>query len=83
MKRAVLIDFLDGYLRIAEIEDYGPQGLQVESDNQQIGRVALAVDTSPAVIEAAVGPEVLRELPRRGPDAFFELYPRDVGADAP
>lgn len=53
MERAALVEFLDGYLRIAEIEDIGPQGLQVESDNRQIGRLALAVDTSPSVIEAA------------------------------
>jgi dinuclear metal center YbgI/SA1388 family protein len=53
MKRQDLIAYLDSYLNIAEISDYGPQGLQVESDNVAIDRVALAVDTSPAVIEAA------------------------------
>jgi dinuclear metal center YbgI/SA1388 family protein len=53
MKRQDLIAYLDNYLNIAEIGDYGPQGLQVESDNVEIDRVALAVDTSPAVIEAA------------------------------
>lgn len=53
MKRLDLIAYLDSYLNIAEIGDYGPQGLQVESDNAEIDRVALAVDTSPAVIEEA------------------------------
>jgi dinuclear metal center YbgI/SA1388 family protein len=30
MKRSELVDYLNGYLRIEEIKDYGPQGLQVE-----------------------------------------------------
>jgi dinuclear metal center YbgI/SA1388 family protein len=53
MKQQDLIAYLDSYLNIVEISDYGPQGLQVESDNVEINCVALAVDTSPAVIEAA------------------------------
>ncbi|MFK7801973.1 MAG: Nif3-like dinuclear metal center hexameric protein [Anaerolineae bacterium] len=48
-----LTNYLDGYLRIAEISDYGPQGLQVETDNQDVKKIALAVDSAPAVIEAA------------------------------
>jgi dinuclear metal center YbgI/SA1388 family protein len=44
---------MDEYLKIDEIEDYGPQGLQVEADRLTVDRVALAVDTAPAVIEAA------------------------------
>ena len=55
MNRAELLAYLDNYLNIAGIEDYGPQGLQVEADNEQINRLALAVDTSPAVIQAAAG----------------------------
>jgi dinuclear metal center YbgI/SA1388 family protein len=53
MQRAELLTYLDHYLRIGEIADYGPQGLQVEADNKTIRRIALAVDVSPAVIEAA------------------------------
>jgi dinuclear metal center YbgI/SA1388 family protein len=53
MERAQLVSYLDEYLRIGEIKDYGPQGLQVETNNQEIGRLALAVDAGPAVIEAA------------------------------
>lgn len=53
MERAELVAYLDTYLRVPEIKDYGPQGLQVESDNEQIERVALAVDTAPAGIMAA------------------------------
>lgn len=53
MKRSQLTGYLDDYLRVGEIKDYGPQGLQVETNNQEIQRIALAVDAGPAVIEAA------------------------------
>ncbi|GMQ78030.1 MAG: Nif3-like dinuclear metal center hexameric protein [Anaerolineae bacterium] len=53
MDRNELTDYLNRYLRIDEIEDYGPQGLQVDSGNRTIERVALAVDTAPAAIQAA------------------------------
>ena len=53
MKSSQLIDYLDTYLRISDIPDYGPQGLQVEAENGDIQRVALAVDTAPASIAAA------------------------------
>ena len=53
MKREKLIAYLDEYLQIDAIKDYGPQGLQVETDNKTIKRIALAVDTAPPVIEAA------------------------------
>lgn len=54
MNRKRLISYLDDYLRIAEIGDYGPQGLQVETENEEIRRIALAVDVSPNIIETAV-----------------------------
>lgn len=53
MKRRELVTYLDDYLQLNEIEDYGPQGLQVEAANTEIERVALAVDAAPNVIEAA------------------------------
>jgi dinuclear metal center YbgI/SA1388 family protein len=53
MKRTELTTYLDTYLNIASIQDYGPQGLQVEADKDEIRRVALAVDVAPPVIEAA------------------------------
>lgn len=53
MKREDLIAYLDAYLNIPTIADYGPQGLQVEADNIEVKRIALAVDTSPATIQAA------------------------------
>lgn len=48
-----LLTHLNAYLKIDEIDDYGPQGLQVEAATQQVQRVALAVDTALPVIEAA------------------------------
>jgi dinuclear metal center YbgI/SA1388 family protein len=53
MKRKEVVSYLDEYLQLNEIEDYGPQGLQVEADNEAIERIALAVDAAPEVIRAA------------------------------
>lgn len=48
-----LVNYLDSYLQIPAIADYGPQGLQVEANKKNIRQIALAVDTSPAAIRAA------------------------------
>lgn len=54
MERSELIAYLDDYLRIDEIDDYGPQGLQVEADGTSVTRLALAVDAAlPAIAAAA------------------------------
>ncbi len=53
MDKNDLISYLDSYLQIPEIKDYGPQGLQVEALNNHIERIALAVDTAPVTIRAA------------------------------
>ena len=53
MKLNELTTYLDSYLRIDEISDYGPQGLQIETDNREVKKIALAVDSAPAVIQAA------------------------------
>lgn len=53
MDKQKLIAYLDNYLQIGAIKDYGPQGLQVEASENDIKRIALAVDTSPATINAA------------------------------
>jgi dinuclear metal center YbgI/SA1388 family protein len=53
MEREKLVAYLDDYLRIAEIADYGPQGLQVEAASKDIKRIALSVDVSPLIIEVA------------------------------
>jgi len=53
MNTKEIIAYLDDYLQIRTISDYGPQGLQVESDNPAVQRIALAVDTAPRVILAA------------------------------
>ena len=54
MERSELVSYLDSYLRVAEIADYGPQGLQVETTNTTVQRIALAVDISPEIIDTAV-----------------------------
>jgi dinuclear metal center YbgI/SA1388 family protein len=53
MDRGELTSYLDDYLNIAQIRDYGPQGLQVEAEKGEVCRLALAVDVAPAIIEAA------------------------------
>jgi dinuclear metal center YbgI/SA1388 family protein len=53
MLKKKVVSYLDKYLRIAEFQDYGPQGLQVEAAVEDIQRVALAVDVAPKIIEQA------------------------------
>lgn len=53
MDRDIVVAYLDNYLHVAEIADYGPQGLQVESDNSTVNRLALAVDVAPPIIAAS------------------------------
>ena len=55
MRLSELRHYLDGYLRVAEVPDYGGavNGLQVESP-RDIRRVAVAVDAAQATIDAAV-----------------------------
>jgi dinuclear metal center YbgI/SA1388 family protein len=50
-----LREYLDGYLRVAEVPDWGGalNGLQVDSP-REIGRIAVAVDAAGATVEAAV-----------------------------
>jgi dinuclear metal center YbgI/SA1388 family protein len=48
-----ITSYLDKYLQIHTITDYGPQGLQVEADNPVVNRIALTVDTAPDIILAA------------------------------
>ena len=52
MKRAELVAYLDEYLRIEEIRDYGPQGLQVEG-REEVNKIVGMVDAQmPCVVEA-------------------------------
>ncbi|MGD8244076.1 MAG: Nif3-like dinuclear metal center hexameric protein [Anaerolineae bacterium] len=57
MKRDKLIDYLDEYLRVGEIEDASRNGLQVEGPGE-IKRVAFAVDACLASFKQAVLEEV-------------------------
>jgi dinuclear metal center YbgI/SA1388 family protein len=53
MQREELIAYLNSYLQIAEFEDYGPQGLQVEG-KEEIQKITLSVDAALAALESAV-----------------------------
>lgn len=53
MNRTELVDYLDGYLRIAEISDYGPQGLQIEG-KQEVQKIIGLVDSHQPCVEAAI-----------------------------
>ncbi|MBS3782809.1 MAG: Nif3-like dinuclear metal center hexameric protein [Anaerolineae bacterium] len=56
MKRNDLIDYLNKYLRVEEIEDKSQNGLQVEGPDE-VRRVAFAVDACQASFERAVAEE--------------------------
>ncbi len=53
MHRDELVSYLNTYLRLDQVEDYGPQGLQVEGTDE-VTRVALSVDSGLPCIDAAV-----------------------------
>ena len=74
MQRNKLITYLDNYLHLADIKDYGPQGLQVETANETINRIALAVDTAPPVIRAAADWQADMLIVHHGILWRFEAY---------
>lgn len=53
MQRDELTQFLDEYLKIPEIKDYGPQGLQIEG-RTEIHKIIGAVDAHLPVVEMAL-----------------------------
>jgi dinuclear metal center YbgI/SA1388 family protein len=53
MQRDELVHYLDRYLRIDAIADYGPQGLQVEGAGE-VTRIAFTVDAGLPCIDAAI-----------------------------
>ena len=53
MQRDELVRYLDRYLRIDAIPDYGPQGLQVEGAGE-VTRIVFTVDAGQPCIDAAV-----------------------------
>jgi dinuclear metal center YbgI/SA1388 family protein len=53
MQRAELVAYLDSYLRIGEIKDYGPQGLQIEG-RDDVRKIVGAVDAQAPCVEAAL-----------------------------
>ncbi len=53
MQRDELVRYLDRYLRIDAIPDYGPQGLQVEGADE-VTRIAFTVDAGLPCVDAAI-----------------------------
>jgi dinuclear metal center YbgI/SA1388 family protein len=53
MLRAALVEHLDAFLRIDEISDYGPQGLQVEG-REDVRKIVATVDAGLPCVEAAL-----------------------------
>ncbi|MGL4647925.1 MAG: Nif3-like dinuclear metal center hexameric protein, partial [Caldilineaceae bacterium] len=53
MRRDELVNYLDSYLRIPEIRDYGPQGLQIEG-REQVNIIVGTVDAHLPCLEAAL-----------------------------
>lgn len=53
MQQAELVAYLNAYLRIDEIKDYGPQGLQIEG-RAGVQHIVGAVDSHQPVVEAAL-----------------------------
>lgn len=53
MQRDELVRYLDEYLRIHEIQDYGPQGLQIEG-RETIHKIVGMVDAQIPCVEAAL-----------------------------
>lgn len=53
MNRSELVHYLDEYLRIPEIKDYGPQGLQIEG-RDEVRTIVGMVDAQQPCVEAAL-----------------------------
>jgi dinuclear metal center YbgI/SA1388 family protein len=53
MERSALTAYMDEYLRLSEIRDYGPQGLQIEG-TAEVRRIVATVDSGPPCIAAAI-----------------------------
>ena len=53
MNRTELADYLDEYLHIADVKDYGPQGLQIEG-RAEVQRIVGLVDAHQPCVDAAL-----------------------------
>jgi dinuclear metal center YbgI/SA1388 family protein len=89
MQRAELVTYLDQYLRIGEIKDYGPQGLQIEGRNE-IRSIVATVDAQMPCVEAALSRNADLLLvhhgifwgpPQRIAGSFGALVRTYIGAD--
>jgi dinuclear metal center YbgI/SA1388 family protein len=76
MRRDRLIDYLDDYLRVGEIEDESRNGLQVEGPDE-VMRVAFAVDACLASFQQAIAEEAQLLIVHHG--LFWSEPQRVVG----
>ena len=53
MQRSELVDYLDTFLQIADIQDYGPQGLQIEG-SATLHKIVGMVDAQLPCVAAAL-----------------------------
>jgi len=77
MNRNDLVTYLDELLSIKTIADFGPQGLQIEG-RAQVNKLAVAVDSSHAAIDAALAAEADMLLVHHG--IFWGPSKRIAGA---
>ena len=77
MNRTDLITYLDTYLGINEIKDYGPQGLQIEG-RTEVQRIVGLVDAHQPCVEAAIAAQADLMLVHHG--IFGEAQNRCLAA---
>ena len=80
MRREELVRYLDRYLQINEIQDYGPQGLQVEG-GEEVTRIAFTVNSGEPCIDAAVKVGAQMQIVHHG--LFWGGQPLIRGRDGP
>jgi dinuclear metal center YbgI/SA1388 family protein len=75
MHRDELVGYLEEYLRVGEVRDYGPQGLQVEG-RPQVRKIVTSVSASLELFERAVAAGADAILVHHG--IFWDREPRVV-----
>ena len=78
MQRSELVDYLDTFLQIADIQDYGPQGLQIEG-SATLHKIVGMVDAQlPCVAAALDHGATLAQEPHHPPHGGRSAAVRDA-----
>lgn len=72
MNKQELIKYLDNYLKISEFKDSSKNGLQVDTQKQEIKKIWYAVDANTYIFEKAIYEEVDMVLSHHGLFWWFE-----------